>query len=71
MGLKNEVERFASSKGIALRDYQKSNIRNIERDYEAKKIDKNTAVSKLHQEFRKEGKILTSSEERELGSKII
>lgn len=70
MGIKNEIEKFAASKGVALRDYQKNNLRSIERDFEAGKIDKNAVISKVHQEFKKEGKILSSSDEREIGSKI-
>lgn len=71
MGIKAKIEAFASSKSITLRDYQKTNLRNIERDFEAGKIDKNTVVSRVHQELKKEGRILSSSEERELGSKIV
>jgi hypothetical protein len=70
MGIKNEIEKFASSKKIVLRDYQKSNLRNIERDFENKKIDKATVVSRVSSEFRKEGKLLSSGEQRELESKI-
>lgn len=70
MGIKNEIEKFAASKNITLRDYQKTNLRNIERDYENKKIDKATVVSRVSSEFRKEGKILSSSEQRELEGKI-
>lgn len=70
MGIKAKIETFASSKGITLRDYQKSNIRNIERDFEAGKMDKDAVVSKVHYEFKKEGRILSSGEEREMRSKI-
>lgn len=70
MGIKSKIETFASSKGITLRDYQKSNIRDIERDFESGKIDKNAVISKVHYEFKKEGKILSSSDEREMMSKI-
>jgi hypothetical protein len=71
MGIKAKIEIFASSKNISLRDYQKSNLRNIERDFETGKIDKNAVVSRVHQEFKKEGRLLSSSEERELLSKIV
>ncbi|MGW8184699.1 MAG: hypothetical protein ACWGHO_01140 [Candidatus Moraniibacteriota bacterium] len=70
MGIKNEIEKFAASKNITLRDYQKSNLRNIERDYENKKIDKAVVVSKVVNEFRKEGRLLSSGEQRELAGKI-
>jgi len=71
MGIKAKIETFASSKKISLRDYQKNNLRDIERDFENGKIDKNAVVSRVHQEFKKEGRILSSSEERELSSKIV
>ncbi len=70
MGLENEVEKFASGKNISLRDYQKSNLRNIERDYDSKKIDKARAVSLIANEFKKEGRLLSGVEERELKGKI-
>ena len=70
MGTKNEIEKFAASKGINLRDYQKTNLRNIERDYESGKIDKNMVISRVYQEFKKEGRFLSSSEQRELTGKI-
>lgn len=70
MGLKSDVESFASAKGIALREYQKSNVRNIERDYDNKKIDKDKAVALIAHEIKKEGRLLSSSEQRELKNKI-
>ena len=69
MGIKNEIEKFAASKNITLRDYQKSNLRNIERDYESTK-DAGVAVAKVYYEFKKEGRLLSSSEQRELRSKF-
>lgn len=70
MGIKIEIEKFAASKNVKLREYQKTNLRNIERDYEAGKIDKNAVIAKVHYEFKKEGKVLSSSEENELAKKI-
>lgn len=70
MGIKNEVEKFAASKNISLRDYQKSNLRNIERDFQNSKIDPSAVVSQVSQEFRKEGRLLSGAEERELKGKI-
>ncbi|MFZ2153893.1 MAG: hypothetical protein WAV16_01565 [Candidatus Moraniibacteriota bacterium] len=70
MGIKNEVEKFAAAKGIALRDYQKSNLRDIERDFENKRIEADKALSRISDEFKKEGKFLSSSEQSELKGKI-
>jgi hypothetical protein len=70
MGIKNEIEKFAASKNITLRDYQKNNLRSIERDYESGKIDKDGAIVKISSEFKKEGKLLDSSEKRELNGRI-
>lgn len=69
MGIKNEIEKFAASKGITLRDYQKNNLRNIEREYESTK-DASIAVAKVYYEFKKEGRLLSSGEMRELKSKL-
>ena len=70
MGIKNKIEEFASSHKITLRDYQKSNLRNIERDFENKKIDAGGVISQVAYEFKKEGRLLSSSELRELKGKI-
>ena len=70
MGLKNDVESFASDKGIVLRDYQKSNLRNIEREYDGGKIDKDRVVNKVAFELKKEGRLLSSGEMRELKGKL-
>ena len=70
MGIKTKIETFASSKGIILRDYQKNNLRNIERDFESKKIDADKAVMMASAEIGKGGRSLSSGEQRELKSRI-
>lgn len=70
MGIKNDIEKFAADKKIALRDYQKSNLRNIEREYEGGKIDKDGVVNKVAFELKKEGRLLSSGEMRELKAKL-
>ncbi|EKE20535.1 MAG: hypothetical protein ACD_7C00535G0002 [uncultured bacterium] len=70
MGIKAKIETFASSKGIVLRDYQKNNLRNIERDFESKKIEVDAVVSMVSREIGKEGRLLSSGEQRELKSKM-
>ena len=70
MGIEAKIETFASSKGIVLRDYQKNNLRNIERDFESKKIEVDAVVSMVSREIGKEGRLLSSGEQRELKSKM-
>ncbi|MFA6184143.1 MAG: hypothetical protein WC682_03495 [Parcubacteria group bacterium] len=70
MGIKAKIETFASNKGIILRDYQKNNLRNIERDFESKKIDADKAATMASAEIGKGGRLLSSGEQRELRSKI-
>ncbi|HBI16595.1 MAG TPA: hypothetical protein DDY52_00330 [Candidatus Moranbacteria bacterium] len=70
MGIKNDIEKFASDHKIALRDYQKSNLRNIEREYDGGKIDKDGVVNKVAFELKKEGRLLSSGEMRELKGKL-
>ena len=49
--LKSMVEKIASERKIYLTSFQESRVRDIERDFENKKIDYNAVLSKLRSEF--------------------